>query len=89
VDSLESAWKMLSRISLYISVLHFQFVSVFIGYLIVQLAGPHPPNGYNPPLREEDSLGPAFVLMFLLFAICFHHYACFVFVYIAIMADRR
>jgi hypothetical protein len=89
VDSLELARKVLSHISLFISVFHFQIVSVFIGYLIVQLVGPHPPNGCNPPLREEDCLGSAFVLMFLLSAICFHHYACFVFVYIAIMADGR
>jgi hypothetical protein len=89
LDNLESARKMLSLILRFISVFQFQFVSVFIGYLIVQLVGPRPPNGYNPPLREEDCLGSAFVLMFLLSAICFHHYACFVFVYIAIMADGR
>jgi hypothetical protein len=27
---------------------------IFVFDLLCLLVGPHPPNGYNPPLREED-----------------------------------
>jgi hypothetical protein len=67
------------------------FVKNFFGmpsYLSTHV-GPHHRNGYNSPLREDDCLRSAFVLMFLLSAICFQHYACFVFFHIAIMADGR
>jgi hypothetical protein len=41
--------------------------------VIVKLVGPHPLNGYNPPLREEDCLEGAsaliFIFLFLLSAI--------------------
>jgi hypothetical protein len=30
------------------------FNCVFVFDLLCLLVGPHPPNGYNPPLREED-----------------------------------
>jgi cation transporter-like permease len=69
------------------SLLGMGSVVVLFSHLIHQLVGPHPLSGYNPSLREEDCLGYAFVLMFLLSAICFHLSASFVFVYIAIMAD--
>jgi hypothetical protein len=40
-------------------------------------------------MREEGYLGPAFVLICLLSAICFPCYTCCVFVYIATIADGR
>jgi hypothetical protein len=36
----------------------------FFVFVIVKPVGPHRPNGYNPPLREED-----FVFLFMCF--CF------------------
>jgi hypothetical protein len=30
------------------------FNCIFVFDLLFLLVGPHPPNGYNPPLREED-----------------------------------
>jgi hypothetical protein len=57
----------------------FPFIFVFVFFCIFAflfviclclLVGPHPPNGYNPPLREEDFIC---VTCFVLF--------CFVFVY--------
>jgi hypothetical protein len=82
LDSLESARKVLSLISRFISVFHFQFVSIFIGYLIVQLMGPHFPEWVQSTAEGGELFGICFrfnVLAFrdlfssvCLFCICLH-----------------
>jgi hypothetical protein len=35
---------------------NYILLSIFIVFAIFLSVGPHPPNGYNPPLREEGSV---------------------------------